>query len=262
MRILNFYKFHGTGNDFIIIDQMKESFDLSVDEISFLCHRRFGIGADGLMFLRPSLKGDFKMVYYNSDGNESTMCGNGGRCISLLFNQLYPEKGKELIFQAIDGIHKVKIESENKIALQMNDVQTITENEDHLILNTGSPHYVTFKTDLFTIDVDKLGSQIRNNEKNKKEGINVNFVDMEDDYIAMRTYERGVEAETLSCGTGVVAAAIATDYVSKGKYGNSVEVHTRGGTLEVTFEKEDGGYKNVWLIGPAVKVYTGKASIE
>jgi diaminopimelate epimerase len=262
MKEINFYKFQGTGNDFIIIDQMNEKFDLSTDEISSLCHRRLGIGADGLIFLRSSLKADFKMVYYNSDGNESTMCGNGGRCIGMLFYQLFPENGKKFSVQAIDGIHAVEILNEETVALQMNDVHAIEENENYIELNTGSPHYVAFRKDIFNLDVNKEGAQVRNSDKYAKQGINVNFVEMEDEFIAVRTFERGVEAETLSCGTGVTAAAISADLCSEGKYGNAVSVHTRGGTLEVKFEKENSSYKNIWLVGPASQVFQGRMKLK
>jgi diaminopimelate epimerase len=261
MREITFYKYQGTGNDFIIIDQMETQMDFTTDEIHFMCDRRKGIGADGLILLRPSSFANFKMVYYNSDGNESTMCGNGGRCVSRLFYKLFPEIGNRFNFQAIDGHHSVKILEDGRVSLEMRNVGRIKQGNKYWELDTGSPHYVTIRNDLFSIDVNKEGSSIRYSQEYAKDGINVNFVDIEDDYIAVRTYERGVEGETLSCGTGVTAAALAADLYTNNKQGNSIEVHTKGGTLNVSFEKKGEVYQQIWLSGPALQVFTGNIQL-
>jgi len=252
-----FYKYQGTGNDFVMIDNRQESFDKSdVDLIAKLCDRRFGIGADGLILLENHPEVDFKMVYFNADGNESSMCGNGGRCITAFANFLDIVK-QTATFEAIDGLHHAVIEND-LVKLQMQDVKTIEHLENHLFLNTGSPHHVQLESNLEILDVKEQGRRIRYGAPYFKEGSNVNFVKkLNADSFLVRTYERGVEDETLSCGTGVTAVALAMNYIGETEK-NSVILKTPGGQLEVSFEKNGTGYKNIWLIGPATQVYKGE----
>ena len=252
--IIEFYKYQGTGNDFIMIDDRESTFDISDNKlIAALCERRMGIGADGLILLRnhPSL--DFEMIYFNSDGNQSSMCGNGGRCI-IDFAAMLEVIKTETTFMAIDGEHKGQFLGDT-IALQMQDVAEIVGEGDGLVLDTGSPHYIEMVDDLQYIDVNKEGRRIRNSAPFKKEGINVNFV-QDSAEIEVRTYERGVEEETLSCGTGVVATALAMHYANC-ICENLVNVKTKGGELTVSFEEFNGGYKNIWLSGEASMVFAG-----
>ena len=252
--IIEFYKYQGTGNDFIMIDDRESTFDISDNKlIAALCERRMGIGADGLILLRnhPSL--DFEMIYFNSDGNQSSMCGNGGRCI-IDFAAMLEVIKTETTFMAIDGEHKGQFLGDT-IALQMQDVAEIVGEGDGLVLDTGSPHYIEMVDDLQYIDVNKEGRRIRNSAPFKKEGINVNFV-QDSAEIEVRTYERGVEEETLSCGTGVVATALAMHYANCIDE-NLVNVKTKGGELTVSFEEFNGGYKNIWLSGEASMVFAG-----
>ncbi len=251
-----FYKYQGTGNDFVMIDNRLESFDkTNTSLIAQLCDRRFGIGADGLILLENHSSADFKMVYYNADGNESTMCGNGGRCITAFANFLGIINNKAT-FEAIDGLHHSVIEEET-IKLQMQDVKSIELHEKHLFLNTGSPHHVQMESDLEILDVKAKGSRIRYGAPYFKEGSNVNFVKkLSEDEFLVRTYERGVEDETLSCGTGVTAVALAMNF-NRETENSLVNLRTRGGLLQVSFEKDGLDYKNIWLIGPAIQVFKG-----
>jgi diaminopimelate epimerase len=253
--IIEFYKYQGTGNDFIMIDDRESTFDISDNKlIAALCERRMGIGADGLILLRnhPSL--DFEMIYFNSDGNQSTMCGNGGRCI-IDFAVMLEIIKTETTFMAIDGEHKGQFLGDT-ISLQMNDVASIDGVGDGLVLDTGSPHYIEMVDDLNYMNVAEEGRKIRNSTPFKKEGINVNFV-QDSSELHVRTYERGVEDETLSCGTGVVATALAMHYANCiGE--NLVNVKTNGGELTVSFEEFNGTYRNIWLIGEASMVYAGE----
>jgi diaminopimelate epimerase len=253
--IIEFFKYQGTGNDFIIIDDRENEFDLNDSKlIAALCERRMGIGGDGLILLREHDTLDFDMIYFNSDGYQSSMCGNGGRCI-IAFAQMLEMIGTETTFMAIDGEHKGKI-TEDEIALQMQDVSKIEGVGDGLVMDTGSPHYIEMVDDLEDLDVNKEGRKIRNSKEFKKEGINVNFV-LDAAQLQMRTYERGVEGETLSCGTGVVATAIAMHYANCIE-DNPVSIKTKGGELTVSFEEFNGTYRNIWLIGEASMVYAGE----
>ena len=253
--IIEFYKYQGTGNDFIMIDDRENTFDIKDHElIAALCQRRMGIGADGLILLRNHTKYDFEMIYFNSDGHQSSMCCNGGRCI-IAFAQLLEIIKNETTFLAIDGKHK-GLFSGDTIALQMLDVSEIVGEGDGLVLNTGSPHYIEMVDDLRNINIEKEGRKIRNSKPFKKEGINVNFVQDSAD-LQVRTYERGVEAETLSCGTGVVATAIAMHY-SNCIEDNLINIKTEGGELSVSFEGFNGSYRNIWLSGEASMVYAGE----
>jgi diaminopimelate epimerase len=263
--ILNFYKYQATGNDFIVIDDRQLLFDIRNNSlVQKLCHRRFGIGADGLILLRNDPTYDFKMIYFNSDGYEGSMCGNGGRCITAFANHLMPDKSF-FKFIAIDGVHESSIDNINEsghlVRLQMNDVDNIISKDDDYILNTGSPHYVKLVDDNHHMNVVQEGRLVRNSEAFLMDGINVNFVEIHKDEINVRTYERGVEDETLSCGTGVTASAIAAYF--SGKITNQkIKVHTPGGELSVSFSSEgDGVFRNIFLIGSANFVFQGKIDI-
>ena len=254
--MITFYKYQGTGNDFVIIDNRQLSFSKNDTKlIKQLCDRRFGIGADGLILLENHHDADFRMVYYNSDGNPSTMCGNGGRCIVAFAKEIGVIQN-EATFEAVDGMHEAKIVNDI-VHLKMQDVAKIEEKQEHLFLNTGSPHHVEFAKDLQQLDVKTAGAAIRYSGLYGKEGSNINFVALDGDNVTMRTYERGVEDETLSCGTGATAVAIAMYHLEKVK-SNTVNLTVPGGKLQVTFEKNGSGYKNVFLIGPAKKVFTGE----
>ena len=253
---VEFFKYQGTGNDFVMIDNRQNVFDKkNTKQIARLCDRRFGIGADGLILLELHDTLNFKMVYYNSDGNESSMCGNGGRCITA-FAKYLGIVDHEATFEAIDGIHRAIIDN-GLVKLQMQDVDAIETHANHVYLNTGSPHHVQMETNLKTLDIKSVGSKIRYGQPYNESGSNVNFVNkIANDIFAVRTYERGVEDETLSCGTGVTAVALAMNYIGETEK-NLVTLQTPGGDLKVSFERHGDTYKNIWLIGPAIKVYKG-----
>ena len=251
---LQCYKYQGTGNDFVIIDNREKNISLSVEQIRWLCDRRFGIGADGLMLLELEPGIDFKMVYFNSDGNESSMCGNGGRCITAFAKQLGIIT-TEAKFLAIDGMHEAKI-TKDIVSLKMNDVRDIEVGDDYFYLNTGSPHYVKFVKDIETFDVVAEGKKIRYNDRFKAEGTNVNFIERKEHELFVRTYERGVENETLSCGTGVTAAALVAGFKGLSTDKKSCTIKTLGGNLNVKFEKVlENTFYNIWLEGPAAFVF-------
>lgn len=257
-----FVKYQGTGNDFVILDQRAQEYIRPVDQelIARICDRRLGIGADGLMLIVNDSKAPFRMVYYNADGNESTMCGNGGRCIAHYAGALGIIEG-ESGFVAIDGWHDVKLFG-HKVKLKMNDVYALNYvNENEYTLDTGSPHYVKL-IDKIPEDVNTEGRRIRMKEPYKKEGINVNFVecDMQNNKATVATYERGVEAETLSCGTGVTAAALVCAKLRDAK--SPFQIQTKGGDLLVEFTKTEVGFTDVWLSGPATFVFSGIYTIS
>ena len=254
---IDFYKYHGTGNDFIIIDNRNKNFSVTTKQIANLCHRRFGIGADGLILLELENGYDFKMVYYNSDGHPSSMCGNGGRCITQFAHDIGIQK-KEYHFNAIDGEHISWIDDHGIVWLKMKNLHIVENHNNYTLLNTGSPHFIKTVTDLDIYPVYKEGHEIRNSEKFEKEGINVNFVEVLDhDKIFVRTYERGVEDETYSCGTGVTAAALVHAHNERGF--NHIDIKTLGGELFVEFDKlSDDHFENIWLCGSVVKVFEGK----
>ena len=257
---LHFYKYQGTGNDFILIDDRQEQFDIGNQPlIERLCHRRFGIGADGLILLRNDPATDFRMVYFNSDGRESSMCGNGGRCIVQFANHLGLFE-RETTFMAIDGLHDAAVQ-DGIVSLKMTDVQEVETGNNFFYLNTGSPHYVSFVSGLDKLDVFNEGAKIRYNDRFWREGTNVNFVEqLADGHIFVRTYERGVENETLSCGTGVTAAAIASG-LQTGVANTTFTIKTLGGELGVSYETSDRGYANIFLKGAAQKVFEGTIEI-
>ena len=257
--ILQFRKYHGTGNDFIILDNRDNNIQLSAENINFLCHRSFGIGADGLILLTYVHGFDFGMIYYNADGNESTMCGNGGRCIVSFARELGIIRNTAR-FLAIDGPHNAKVESDNSISLQMKEVTEIVHFQNHSILNTGSPHYVLWLENIKEIDVVREGRSLRNQIEFQPGGINVNFAERRNQQLFVRTYERGVEDETLSCGTGVTAVAIAASENNLGDF--QYEINTPGGTLWVSFHKNTSCSANaVILRGPATFVFSGLITI-
>jgi len=222
-KTIPFCKYQGTGNDFIIIDNRTKNY-ISKDEVELIekmCDRKFGIGADGLILLQNKIGYDFEMVYFNSDGKESSMCGNGGRCITHFAKTLDIER-EEYKFLAIDGDHVSTIQKENWVELKMRDVNEVEKGEDYFVLDTGSPHYIVFVEDIDDINVDENGSAIRYSKRFRKDGINVNFVENSPLGLHVATYERGVEAETLSCGTGVVASAISSQ-INDGRGAYKVE---------------------------------------
>ncbi|MEN9336526.1 MAG: Diaminopimelate epimerase [Bacteroidota bacterium] len=259
---LKFQKYQGTGNDFVMIDNRSLTFSKNNTKlIEQLCDRRFGIGADGLILLENDNLTDFKMVYYNSDGNESSMCGNGGRCLTAF------AKGQQVIvdqarFVAVDGLHTASIDAKGIVSLQMIDVEELSLQPDYVFLNTGSPHHVTLVPDVAQINVKAEGAAIRYSELYGSAGSNVNFVQqLGENHFRLRTYERGVEDETLSCGTGATAVAIAMHALGKATT-NHIDLEVQGGALRVSFEYQNGKYTNVHLIGPATFVFEGEIEVE
>jgi len=258
---VKFYKYQGTGNDFIILDNRNNEYSfITNDQVRRLCARRLGIGADGLMLFNEKKGYDFEMRYYNADGGESTMCGNGSRCIVKFAYHLGMHRN-EYKFLAVDGEHEAEIDPDGTVSVKMIDVDKIYKLRGDFVLNTGSPHYVKLSNDVMDMDVYKKGRDIRYSKDYEAEGINVNFVEQsDDDKIIVRTYERGVEDETYSCGTGVTAAALVSYHNENGF--NEVEVKTLGGTLTVEFDRlDDDRYVNIWLCGPAEKVFEGTVDI-
>ncbi len=256
---MTFYKYHGTGNDFILFDNRDGKLNFTTEQVAAMCDRHFGVGADGLMLLENAEGYDFRMVYYNSDGRESTMCGNGGRCMTAFAKSLglITYKAK---FIAIDGVHIAMISENGLISLQMNDVREMNIHDGYTILNTGSPHQVIWVKNVKNIDVFYEGQRIRNEIRFMPDGINVNFVQSDGARLIVRTYERGVEDETLSCGTGVTAAAIAATFNGTGTFKTAVE--TIGGHLEVSFIKlTPNSASDVVLTGPAVFVFKGDITL-
>ena len=257
---IQFSKYQGTGNDFVIIDNRDRKIALSNQQIAFLCDRKFGIGSDGLILLGTANDYDFSMVYYNADGTEGTMCGNGGRCL-VQFAYDHGIVKENYHFIAIDGPHEAKIENNGWIHLKMTDVNAVETGDNFFVTNTGSPHYVQFVKDIKLFDVVTNGKSIRYNERFKAAGVNVNFIEFQKDHLFVRTYERGVENETYSCGTGVTAAAITTHLHKAGA--QHVAIQTLGGQLAVSFNNQGGGHFNqIWLQGPATFVYKGNIHLK
>jgi diaminopimelate epimerase len=254
---IEFYKYQGTGNDFVILDNRENIYDaVTTKQVQHICDRRFGIGADGLMLLQKKAGYDFEMVYFNADGKQSSMCGNGGRCLVKFAHHMGIHKSTYQ-FIAIDGDHIGDIDTDDTVRLKMKDVTSVEEHASHAVLDTGSPHFVKFATNVRDIDVVETGREIRYSKEFKENGINVNFVEsLDEDSIFVRTYERGVEDETMSCGTGVTAAALMSAHNDNGF--NRVEVKTPGGRLSVEFDKiNENSFENIWLCGPAEFVYKG-----
>ena len=267
MKNVHFYKYHGAGNDFIIIDGRINPLELSAKEIQFLCHRRFGIGADGLMIVEKADGFDFSMRYFNSDGSEDYMCGNGGRCMVAFVAR--DATKNTYVFSAVDGIHHAKVMNRNgnemEVCLEINYENNIRlYGKDMFFLYTGTPHLVIFDTEIAKIDVTDRGTFWRHHPDFAPKGTNVNFVEIESDgTLFVRTFERGVEAETLACGTGVTASAIAAYVRTRVEGMNSLEethtypVRTLGGNLQVSFKTKENIFYDVQLTGPATFVFEG-----
>lgn len=258
---IDFNKYQGAGNDFVIIDNRGKSFPAdNISLVEQICNRRFGIGADGLMLLQNCDGFDFEMRYFNSDGREASMCGNGGRCIVAFARQLRIIEN-ETRFLAVDGAHRAIVEKNDDISLQMSDVNRIEIIENDYFLDTGSPHFVRFVENLDGLDVYTEGRAIRYSDRFREKGTNVNFVKQDGNHLAVCTYERGVEDETLACGTGITASALSAAHksgVEKGYF----SVKAKGGNLSVSFEKGRNGFKNIWLRGPAQYVFKGTITIN
>lgn len=257
---MRFSKYQGTGNDFILVNGESETIDpANTSEIQRWCDRKFGIGADGFILIREHSDCDFEMLFFNNDGHPGSLCGNGGRCAVKFAKEEGYFDGDECTFMAFDGVHQARSATDT-VSLRMSDVLRTAPDKGRVLLNTGSPHYVALVEDLNDIDVVEAGRAIRYSTEFRKEGINVNFVETEEsDLLKMVTYERGVEDETLSCGTGAVAAAIGHYLLSESSslVEQNVEILTRGGKLKVRFTPCQSEYKNIWLTGPVVKVFSG-----
>jgi diaminopimelate epimerase len=257
---ISFFKYQGTGNDFVMVDDRDLRFPVSKELVASICHRRFGVGSDGLILLQNADGYDFRMVYFNADGGEGSMCGNGGRCVVRFANDLGLFSDKTT-FIAVDGEHEATV-SGDIIRLKMSNVQGVEEYEEYDFMNTGSPHYVTYVDHIEETDVVNIGSEIRyGSEYGPKGGTNVNFVEViEDNHLSVRTYERGVEDETFSCGTGVTACALSA-HIRKG-WESPVKVETIGGSLEVAYRATGPGkFEDIYLIGPAVRVFRGTLTV-
>lgn len=256
--ILDFYKYQGTGNDFIIVDNRTKTFPKNnVTLIAKLCDRHFGIGADGVILLEDHETSDFRMIYYNADGTQ-TMCGNGARCI-VAFAKYLGIINSKTNFTAHDGPHYAEI-SKDIVSLHMIDVDDIKINDNYVFANTGTQHHVEIVEDLTDFPVFEKGRKIRY-DKYGTAGSNVNFVQQLDaKTFRVRTYEKGVEDETLACGTGVTAVALAMHATQKTTE-NEITLPVEGGTLSVSFEEHNGVYSNIYLSGPATFVFKGQISI-
>ncbi len=257
---LKFYKYEGAGNDFVIIDNRSGVFDAeNADLISRLCDRKFGVGGDGLMLLEDHDEQDFLMRYFNADGNEASMCGNGGRCI-VAFAKRLGAIGNKTRFAAVDGEHEAVIEGGGIVNLKMANVSEIEMIDDDFLLDTGSPHYVKFVDNIDAIDIYSEGKKIRYSERFSPQGANVNFVSIDSEHLTVYTYERGVEDETLACGTGITAAVLSAA-VKTGRDKGVFAVTAKGGELSVAFERTLDGFENIWLKGPATFVFEGVVKI-
>jgi diaminopimelate epimerase len=256
---ISFSKYHGAGNDFIIIHNLDKRVRLTTQQIAAICHRNTGVGADGLIVLLPSEETDFEMKYYNSDGAEGTMCGNGGRCITAFAYQ-NGITGKKCEFTAINGRHKGEIiespDNSLRTRISLQEVTGVETYNDNFVVNTGSPHFVKFVENLHQMDLVQEGKKIRWSKKFQPEGLNVNFVGIDEGRLTVKTYERGVENTTLSCGTGVTAAAIAYS-LRTGKVEPFYDVTTMGGQLRVRFNRSGDRFTDVELEGPVAHVFDG-----
>ena len=252
-----FSKYHGAGNDFVMINAIKSPVSLTDEDVFRLCDRHTGVGADGLIMILPSEKYAFRMKYYNCDGHESTFCGNGGRCVSAFA----VEEGitsQVIEYEASDGIHKAIVtkesDSEFMVSITMHDIESYDLNESRLLINTGSPHYVTRVHNLNNYDVRKHGADIRNDKSVSSDGVNVDFMELIGNEYHIRTFERGVEDETLACGTGVTASAIAA---SLWFGGDDIDIRTTLATLNVRFRRDGNAFRDIVLSGPATHVFDG-----
>jgi diaminopimelate epimerase len=254
----SFFKYQGTGNDFVMIDDRLVHWDLgNLDLITALCDRKFGIGADGLILIRDHADYDFEMIYFNADGSQS-FCGNGARC-AVAFAAFLGMISENTLFLAIDGPHEARI-SRGEVFLKMAKVSPISESLGDAFVHTGSPHHVRWVEQLEDYPVLEQGQLLRHDPCYAPGGSNVNFVEkISDNEIFVRTFERGVENETLSCGTGVTAAALVCGALT---HQQDIQIHTLGGRLRVTFEGNAmDGFDNIWLIGPAQQVYAGQIQL-
>ncbi len=261
MQTIHFYKYQGTGNDFILVDNRKGDVKLTSKQIAKLCDRRFGIGSDGIMLIQSIAESgfDFYLEFFNPDGSKS-FCGNGSRC-AVAFARHLEICSEKTQFRAVDGVHSATINKDGKVKLKMGDVGAIRPYRDGVFLNTGSPHVVLEVKDLAKYAVVQEGSTIRYSADFKPAGTNVNFVEkVGENHFSVRTYERGVENETLSCGTGVTAVAIAMHKKYQLK-GNDVKITTPGGDLLVNVEAYNYGYRDIYLNGPTSFVFTGEVTI-
>jgi len=257
---IKFSKYNGAGNDFIVIDDRKNNIEINPWLIEKLCNRNFGIGGDGLILIKESKSTDFEILHYTSDGNLGSLCGNGSRC-AISFAYKNKIIGKKTRFDAFDGIHNAEIINDNLVKMEMKINSDIIENEYGTWLDTGSPHLVIEKDNTDELDVNLLASSIRYNEYYKKEGVNVNFIEkVSNETFKIRTYERGVENETLACGTGSTASAICMNYLGKTQ-SNNITMKCRGGDLKVEFISNDNLFTNISITGPAKFVFEGQIDI-
>ncbi len=258
--VLPFSKYHGAGNDFIIVNGNQIDFPIQDQElVAFLCHRHFGIGADGLMVVKPAKEADFSIQYFNSDGKLGSLCGNGSRCAVAYAQKQDWLKGNECSFEAADGLHQAWILEDGRIKISMKDVEKIIQmGADKWFAFTGSPHVVVWVDDIEAIDIETEGKAIRYDPVFGEAGTNASFAkwNNEGGFVELRTFERGVEAETLACGTGAVAAAIMA-YASQCSDSTQLAVQYPGGVLEVSFENQRGYFRNVYLTGPVERVFAG-----
>lgn len=257
---MKFYKYHGAGNDFIVIDDRKEAFDIKdIENIKLLCHRRFGVGADGMLLIRNHPGYDFEMVFINNDGSMGSMCGNGGRCVAHFSSQILKivKNPKKIKFLAVDGEHEAEILDDGRVKLKMQDINDIGKRNGLTFLHAGTtPHHMQYVVNIETFPVCTEAQKIRAQDSDPK-GINVNYVEYKDGIFHVRTYERGVEDETWACGTGATSVAVASHHLGVLKE-NICHIKQPGGDLTVEFEEEQGKYKNIYLTGPAVCVFEGE----
>ena len=258
---INFSKYNGAGNDFILIDDRKNFIVDNKSLIRYLCDRHFGVGADGLIILKESNNYDFEILHYTSDGNLGSLCGNGSRC-AVLFAYNKNIIGRKTVFKAFDGIHSAEILDDELIKMEMNVNSDIVSNSYGTWLDTGSPHLVIEKDDIDKLDVNNEGRLIRYSDFYKKEGVNVNFIEkISDDQFKIRTYERGVENETLACGTGSTASAICMNFLGRTKSGK-ITMKCRGGDLNVQFNSSNKGFEEISITGPAKLVFDGTIKVK
>lgn len=259
---IEFYKYHGAGNDFVLLDNREDKYNhLTKKDVAILCHRRFGIGSDGMMMLENIDGYDFKMRYFNADGGEASMCGNGGRCIVAFAKLLGILQKNRTVFMAVDGYHEAFINEYNIVKLRMTDIKSIKKGNGYYFLNTGSPHYVCYVEDIDNFDVFGEGEKIRYSSEFAPEGTNVNFIQKTKSVLKIRTYERGVEDETLACGTGATASALVHKIHEKIS-SNYVDLQALGGKLKVFFNQIDTDtFTNIWLEGPTAFIFKGTINI-
>ena len=257
-----FDKYQGAGNDFIIMDNRDEKYScLKSSQLKFLCDRNIGIGANGVILIHYTSGADFEMHYFNSDGNPSTLCGNGGRC-AVAFAKRHQMIKSQTQFKAIDGLHEAEIVSKHNVRLKMNDVKKFINHKNGILIDTGSPHYIQLVENISILNIKKEGAEIRYSDPFLPNGINVNFLEKQNNsHFSIRTYERGVEDETLACGTGAVAGALAMHHLGKTKGLTKIKLEAIGGMLIVDFAVSEIGYKNILLEGPATFVYSGCINI-